>query len=122
MFPVGAASLHNPLCVWLCPSTHHFCLVVSALLRIRQHSEAHRIEAELNEKNAAEGITEKVEVDPTTVDWLYGTHQLKGDTPEEGEHKVRGWTRGWGGGGGTQGEGWTRAVWGERGFIKSSHL
>ncbi|XP_071099245.1 dynein axonemal assembly factor 1-like isoform X1 [Haliotis cracherodii] len=60
---------------------------VDALLRIRQHSEAHRIEAELNEKNAAEGITEKVEVDPTTVDWLYGTHQLKGDTPEEGEHK-----------------------------------
>ncbi|XP_046558606.1 dynein axonemal assembly factor 1-like [Haliotis rubra] len=60
---------------------------VDALLQIRQHHEAQRIEAELNEKNAAEGITEKVEVDPSTVDWLYGTHKLKGEAPEEGEHK-----------------------------------
>ncbi|XP_067655073.1 dynein axonemal assembly factor 1-like [Haliotis asinina] len=60
---------------------------VDALLKIRQHHEAQRIEAELNEKNAAKGITEKVEVDPSTVDWLYGTHKLKGEASEDGEHK-----------------------------------
>ncbi|KAK7098820.1 dynein axonemal assembly factor 1-like [Littorina saxatilis] len=58
---------------------------VDALLQRRKQSEAHRIETDLNAKNAAEGITEKVEVDPETVDWLYGTYELKGAKSKEGE-------------------------------------
>ncbi|XP_076471432.1 uncharacterized protein LOC143301198 [Babylonia areolata] len=58
---------------------------VDAMLQRRKQSEAHRIEKELNAKNAAEGKTEKVEVDVESVDWLYGTYRLKGETQERGQ-------------------------------------
>ncbi|XP_005098195.1 dynein assembly factor 1, axonemal [Aplysia californica] len=52
---------------------------VDSLLNMRKTSIAKRIERELNEKNEAEGKTDKVEVDVESVDWLYGTYKIKGD-------------------------------------------
>lgn len=50
-----------------------------ALLNMRKETIAKNIEKDLNEKNSAEGNTEKKEVDVDSVDWLYGTYKLKGD-------------------------------------------
>jgi len=47
-------------------------------LNTRKKAIAKQIEDGLNKKNEADG-KEKVEVDEDTVDWLYGTYQLKGD-------------------------------------------
>ncbi|CAL1546717.1 unnamed protein product [Lymnaea stagnalis] len=52
---------------------------VDALLQMRKNTLAKKIENELNKKNESEGITEKVEVDVDSIDWLYGTYKVKGD-------------------------------------------
>lgn len=57
---------------------------VDALLQVRKRNEAKRIEEELNARNAAEGIAERVEVDEESVDWLSGSYRLKGQDSEQG--------------------------------------
>jgi len=52
---------------------------VDSLLNMRKKTIATRITAELNEKLKAEGKPQTAEVDPDSVDWLYGTYKLKGD-------------------------------------------
>ena len=50
------------------------------MVHMRQQSEAKKIQKDRDDKG------EEGEVDPETVDWLYGTYKLKGETEDDKEH------------------------------------
>lgn len=64
---------------WLTKERKKLTDSVDSLLKMRRETIAKKITRELNEKLKAEGKPETADVDPDSVDWLYGTYKLAGE-------------------------------------------